>query len=274
MTRSRLSIADRLAQAQLALDNALANREIAAALAAYGYTPERLREGAALLDNVRALSQRQRSEYVDLFAAKDTLQDVRQQAHDNCMRYVSIARVAFKGQRGTLEALGIAEQRKKRLAPWLAQAQQFYANALADSAIQSRLAAFGITNEMLLAGQRQVDAVSGAASTRGQRRARAKDATRQRDATLAALDAWMADFRKIARVALRDRPGQLEKLGLAAHGGVRRPSTPPSSGSASAGTLTPPEEGAAVLSAEPSIAEKPAARRNGRTLVEGNGVHS
>ena len=272
MPKSRLSIADRLAHAQLALDNALANRAITATLAAYGYTSERLREGAALRDNVRALSQRQRGEYGDLFAAKDTLQALRQQAHQAYMRYVNVARVTFKTDRGTLEALGIAEPRKDRLAHWLEQAQQFYANALADSAILSRMAGFGITSEMLLAGQRQVEQVSGAASTRGRQRAIAKDATRQRDAALAALDAWMADFRKIARVALHDQPAMLEKLELTTRG-VRRPSTPLSSGSTSGGTLAAPD-GTAVLSSETRPAEKQAARRNGRALVEGNGVHS
>jgi len=34
------------------------------------------------------------------------------------------------------------------------------------------------------------------------------------DQSVDALDAWMSDFRAIARVALEDRPPQLEKLGI------------------------------------------------------------
>jgi len=69
MTTSRFSIADRLAHAQLALDNAGADPDIAAALAAYGYAADQLRQGAALRDQARTLAQRQRSAYGGLLAA-------------------------------------------------------------------------------------------------------------------------------------------------------------------------------------------------------------
>ena len=44
----------------------------------------------------------------------------------------------------------------------------------------------------------------------------AQQATREQDAALHALDAWRAQYIKIARVALRYKPQLLEKIGVAA----------------------------------------------------------
>jgi hypothetical protein len=95
----------------------------------------------------------------------------------------------------------------------VAQAHQFYTYALSDADIQERLVEFGITQAMLEAGRRQIEAVNEYEARRQQRQSAAQDATRMRDETLAALDKWMMAFTKIARVAFEDRPQFLEKLG-------------------------------------------------------------
>jgi hypothetical protein len=130
------------------------------------------------------------------------------------MRYIKVARVVLKNDRGAQQKLNLAAQRKRNLSGWLAQAQQFYANALSDTTILDKLAGFGITQAMLEAGQRQMDTVGATDAERRQRKGAAQDSTSMRDDAVAALDEWMRDFIKIARVALQDRPQFLEKLGV------------------------------------------------------------
>ena len=225
---ARNTIADQLASAQIALDNAIADPAITAALAAYGYSTERLQQGIALRESVRTMQQQQKNEYGGLVAANDTLATAQRQAHDNYMNHVNVARVALKGDQGALEKLGLREERSDQLASWLWQAQQFYANSLANTPITDKLAPFGLTTAVLTAGQTQMNTVSAAASARQQQYGAAKDATRERNEKLAALESWMSDFRRVARVALKHQPGSLEKLGLKSRRTTRQTATPTS----------------------------------------------
>ncbi|HEX9372025.1 MAG TPA: hypothetical protein VF897_13510, partial [Roseiflexaceae bacterium] len=219
MPRNRTSIEKQLTLAQVAINNALGDPSLYAALSAYGYNADRLQQGYALREKVRALHQRQKGEYGDLFRATDALEAAQRQAHDTYMRYVKVARVVLKNDRGAQQKLNLSAQRKRNLSGWLEQAQQFYTNALADSGILDSLAEFGITQALLEAGRRQMDVVGASDAQRRQCKGAAQDATRLRDEAVAALEAWMSDFMQIARVALQDRPQFLEKLGLAATAG-------------------------------------------------------
>jgi hypothetical protein len=82
------------------------------------------------------------------------------QAQATYMRQLKIARVALEGDRGALQALHLIGRRKPGPAGWLAQAQHFYATALADMDIQDKLAGFSLTRSLLQEGAQQVEAVA------------------------------------------------------------------------------------------------------------------
>jgi hypothetical protein len=124
------------------------------------------------------------------------------------------SRVALEDDRGALQALHLIGRRKPTLAGWIAQAQQFYAVALADGEIQGNLAAFSLSRSMLQDGAQQIEAVAARHATRRQQRGAAQNATSQRNAALTELDTWMRDLKVIARVALKDRPQLLEQIGM------------------------------------------------------------
>lgn len=264
MTQSKANIERRLARAQVAITNALADPGLQAALTTYGYTIARLEQGRALRDAAIVLYQQQKDGYGGLFAAADTLDEAQRQAGDTFMRHVKVARVALKQDRGALQKLGLLARRKRGLASWLAQAHQFYANAQSNPDILGKLAAFGITATMLADGQRKIDSVGLSDAARRQRKGAAQDTTRARDEALAELDAWMADFLKIARVALQDRPQLLHQLGLATpgrRGPARTPPSPPA-----APTTAAPAGGVEIVAVPAPDSASPtssAVRRNG-----------
>jgi hypothetical protein len=97
----------------------------------------------------------------------------------------------------------------------LAQAQQFYSNALANSTILEKLTKYGITEAVLEAGKSQVDAVATHNAEQNQYKGGAQAATKLRADAMAALAEWMRDFMRVARVALKDRPQFLPMLGVA-----------------------------------------------------------
>jgi hypothetical protein len=220
------SIEERLRAAQVAIGNALADPALLAALEEYSYNTTRLQQGNALRQQAWMLYQRQKGEYGELSTASHGLEAAQQQARASYMRYVKMARLKLEDDRGASQKLGLTTGRKRPLAKWLAQAQQFYTHALSDAAILGKLAEVGITRTMLEAGQQQVDAVGEGEALWRQRQGAARDATRVRDEAIAALDAWMRKFTRVARVAFEDRPQLLEQLGIKTRGARAATHTP------------------------------------------------
>ena len=196
------SIAGQLFAARMAIETVLNNADVQAALEPYGYDAARMREGRALFEQALSLHQQQQAGRGERYTATDARDAAQAHAHAVYIRHLAVARVALRGDRGAAQALGLASRRKKSHADWLAQAQQFYTNALASSAIWQRLAPFGAGLAQLMDAQALVAGVAASLVAQGAAREAAQALTEQRDAALAALRAWMRDFRAIARVAL------------------------------------------------------------------------
>ncbi len=270
MTTLRTSIEQQLNLANIAIKNALTDPSLAAALADFGYTAARLRQGGMLHEQALALYQRQKNAYGDVQTANDAYAAAQAQAQETYMRYVKIARIALEHDRGAMHKLSLAGQRKRLQAGQLAQAQQFYANALYDTVILGKLAAFAITPMMLAAGQQQIEAVAESDVVRRKCQGAARDTTSARDAALVALAGWMRDLMQIARVALKNRPQLLEMMGMSAK--TARPTARPATGSA-ANIVAPVVENAASiansrpLTVEDHVVRSSAAKRNGTKLA-------
>jgi hypothetical protein len=211
---SNASIAQRLATAQSAIDTILAVPDLQTLMAAHGYDPDRMRQGRELYEQALALCQRQHAQYGDLYAATDARGAAHAQAHAAYIRHFKLAKVALRDNRGAAQKIGLAAQRARTLAGWQMQAQQFYANTLADATIVGALAQYGVTQAQLAAGQQQVDLVMTSTVTQQMQKGTAQATTQARDVALVALNHWMRDFLAIARIALADYPQQLRQLGL------------------------------------------------------------
>lgn len=217
MNRTKATIEERLRRAQVAISSALTDPTLQAALANYGYDVSRLHEGQHLRDTAHALYQQQKDGYGNLRKAKDARATAYMQAQETYARYLTVAKVAFKRDRGTLHKLYPPVRRNYTIAGWLARTRQFYTSALSDPHALSALARYGITSEMLEAGARQIDTVEACNVTQQQCKGAAQDATRMRNLAMVDLDEWLRDFKTIARIALNERPQFLEKLGMTVH---------------------------------------------------------
>ena len=130
------------------------------------------------------------------------------------MRSLKVARVAFKRNSGVATQLDLAGTRKKSLSGWMAQANQFYKNALGDKAILAELKEFGITEQKLRAGLAELAVIEQANLVQEKEKGEAQAATQKRDAALDELQDWLSDYLAIAKVALEDDPQLLEGLGI------------------------------------------------------------
>lgn len=206
------SIAERLNQAQVALDNAQNHPEVGPLLAAYGYDAAKLQAGRAKYDQAHALHQAQKEEYAQQHEATRSLQAKWDTANSEYMRLVKVGRVAFQTQGLILEKLGLLGRRKESLSGWLDQASVFFNEALADQSVIAGYAAYGIAEQRLQDARDLYRDVETANTEQEKEKGEAQQSTKDRDKALDDLGGFIADLRKIARIALEGRPQLLEML--------------------------------------------------------------
>ncbi|MEM8505804.1 MAG: hypothetical protein AAF716_21955 [Cyanobacteria bacterium P01_D01_bin.1] len=208
------SIDSFLSDAQLAIDNSLNNPKILGYVKDFGYSTERIQKGKALYNSAMTAQLAQTAEAGGQISASQAVGEAWAKAKKTYMRLVKVARVALKQNAGAAAQLALGGRRKGSLSGWLAQANQFYKNALSDKAILSALKEFGITEAKLKAGLNEVKAVEAANLVQEKEKGEAQAATQKRDKALDELQDWLSDYLAIAKVALEEDPQLLEGLGV------------------------------------------------------------
>jgi hypothetical protein len=211
-----LSIEDKLHEAQIALDNTLANHTIASAVAFYGYDEEKLAKGKALYSQALRAHRKQMAEYGEKYEATRALHDAWEKADTVFRNAYRVARIAMRNRTKAWSALGLSKGRQRSLGKWLDLASAFYSNLLSDLELRIEMERFAYDYDRLIAEQKLVKSVEDAAEMQETEEGEAVLATIDRNASIAELDEWMRDYIDIAEIALEHRPKELEKLGIAA----------------------------------------------------------
>ena len=202
---------------RLAVDYTLRTPEVQKGLNRVGFSKADVVQGKVLLAQVQLLDAAQQKEYGDRYQATDALAEARQQARERYMRYLEIARLALKDQRGIWTTLEMSGERKTNLFGWLAQAQTFYHNA---NLVAPALAQYNLTEAELQQGASMIEAVFEAYHVRQKEDNEAQTATQQRNEALTQLKTWMRRFTMSARLAFADDAVTLKGLGLVSKVGV------------------------------------------------------
>lgn len=205
---------ERLAHAELALNNAKDLPDILADLSLQGYDEPKLDEGLALLDTAQTAVRTQDREHGEQLDATDDLSAEAKAARKLYMRHVKLARVVLVDDRGLQEDLGLRGRRKRSLVGWLDQARNFYSSALAKPEILAKLDAVKITEPVLTDALAAMEAVEEQRRKAREEREDSQSATVAKEEAMAPLDTWMGQFFKVARVVFEDEPQKLEALGL------------------------------------------------------------
>ena len=207
MAKAKKSIAQRLFEAERAINNSLKTPEILTTVTLFGYNQLRIEEARTVYEVARALTELQEKEYGDQYEATQQVKDAWEKAAVAYSAALKIARVAFRGQKAAAGSLQLAGTRKQSLSGWLKQARSFYGNLLKDPALVAIMAAYSYDQTKLEAEAALVQAVSDASDAQDTERGQAQAATLARDAKLDELDQWVAE------VAFADSPQILEQLG-------------------------------------------------------------
>ncbi len=216
MAHEKTRIDQFLLASRVMIENALQNVDIKQALAAYGYSEEKLNNGKALYNNAETLQNAQKKEYGEQVAATAELDTVWEEAEQQYMKTLKIARVAFKDNVKANKSTMLYGDRKRSLSGWLEQAKAFYANILKDTDLMTLISAYGYTQAKLEQESDLIDQVFTKHIAQKKESGEAQEATETRDKALDTLAKWISDLRAVAKVALESNPQQLEKLGILA----------------------------------------------------------
>ncbi|MDR2470455.1 MAG: hypothetical protein LBD27_08300 [Tannerella sp.] len=190
------------------------NPEIQGRMNRYGYTPDRIAEGEALLNEAKELVADHAGKYGHKYVATDELDKTRKASYSDYMVTLKVLRVAFRQQPEQLMKFNAVGRRRRSLSGWLNDARVLYTNLLNNSEALTEMEKYGYTVERLEVEQQQVEKVAAFHNKRLGDMGEAQQMTQDRDQAIDAAYDWFSDFRAIARIALYDRPQWIEALGI------------------------------------------------------------
>ncbi len=211
-TRSKSSISEQLNAAQVAVTNTLADAEIQGLVTQFGYPPEKLTEGKVLYDAALSAVNAQIAAAGSQFQATSNLRIAETIARDAYQALAKVARAVFVNDNARLAQLGLSGSMPKSTAGFISAAYAIFDNANNVPEIKSALESFGYTEEKLASERQKISAYDSANQTQESWKGAAQQATRDQDTALKAMNAWLAQYIKIAKVALRDKKQLLEKI--------------------------------------------------------------
>ena len=213
MRRPKSAISERLSWASVALANA-AEAEILARISVYGFNLDRLTEGRGFQQRASEAVTRQVAAAGELRTATARLQRELGAAKAAYQGLARASRTAFKRSPDVLVTLGLVGAMPRTQASFITMSLALFDNAIGTPAVAEALGRYGYTAERLAAERAKIVALIEARRAQGAANGAAQQATADQNAALAALEDEMSALRTMAKVALRDQPQLLEKLGI------------------------------------------------------------
>ncbi len=213
MGNQRKTIATQMNAMHLAIDNTINDPEISAAVAKFGYHSERMLAGRQLYENAVQIVNQQMANIGAQQEAHVRTQTAKKLANQAYQSLAKVCRAIFQTNPAQLAALGLRGNTPRATAAFLISAYTLFGNAQQPK-VQSELAHYGYDLKKLQTEREVIVAFDRANQKMALADGTKEQGTRDQDAALQGMLAWLKQYLKIARVALHDRPELLEKLGV------------------------------------------------------------
>ncbi len=205
------SITQQLAEARIGIENTLSSPDIEKMLIQVGYTRKKVLEGKTLYVNALQLQEDFEEKYGKQHGAtKSFLQDL-EAANAKYRRHRKLAKIAYENDRQKTSVLKLRLPVPRSIEKWLSQANKFYKALSKDTQVIEQ---YGVFTEELVQAQAVTASLLEARNWQVSTKGFARNATKQRNKALEALNVWMKEFRLAARYALREDKELLEALGI------------------------------------------------------------
>lgn len=214
--RSDATISAQLNKAQIIIGNSQQNSEIRDLVAARGYTATVLLEGQYLYEAATKAVDAQAAAAGEQLLATDRAEAAERAARASYQRLAQTVRAIFPANSPQRKALEITGPMPQESAAFLAVATTLFNNASRIGDIAVVLAKYGYNEQTLRDEHALITVYQQALQAQALAKGAAKQATRGQNEALTALQQWMAQYLKIAKIALRDQPELLKAIAFPA----------------------------------------------------------
>jgi len=209
----RLTEESFLQSMDIAIENAKAQAQIAAALSKYKFGTDELDKGRVLLESAKQSFHNNSKETVESKNAYRLFSEKRELLHSEFVSYRNIAKVIFRKDPNIVDLLSLTGAIPEAYATWLEYVKRFYKNSLTNETVTAGFVDFGITTEALTQASENLTAVEDLRRDYMRERGESQDATKLKDESFQKAEEWLSDFFFVARIALADNLQLLESLG-------------------------------------------------------------
>jgi hypothetical protein len=213
MTTRKNTVADKLSRAQLTINNTLNDPEIQEPVAKFGYTAEKMQAGKTLYDETMHLVNARAQKIGTHTQARGEFETGLEHAFGIYQSLTKVCLAIFSRNKSRLAFLGIQGKMPRRGTAFFPVAYTLFDNAQTPE-IQTELAQYGYDIPKLQADREQIAAVDRAYQKQEQTRGTKQQSRSEQSAAINKLEDWVRQYHKIAKVALKNKPELLEKLGI------------------------------------------------------------
>lgn len=212
-SRPKLTAKETLELYRVALENAVAQSEIATKMAELGYDSKVIGEGKALLEETLGAFNKQKTEDDESYAALLNFSGKRDQLKDVYTIHRKLAKVVFRKDFSAAMKLAIPGIMPRTYIEWLETVKTFYRVASTDIAIQDKFARLRVSPDEFSAANSLISELESARAVYLKEKAESENSTQMKNAAFVRMDHWMSDFYMVARIGLKDNPQLLEVFG-------------------------------------------------------------
>ncbi len=210
----RNSIADQLNIADIRIGNSLSNEDIKTEVAKKGYSEAKLLDGKALVESARTAVKNQVSLDGKAQNATKLEEKCKEEAHKAYQDLAKTARAKYKPGSPELIKLGLTGAEPKATAEFIKAGYVLIDNAKNDPDISAKLSENGYTEPVFTSERAKITAYEQANKDQISAKGNAEEATNKQTNALKAMNDWVSEYTKIARIALGNNNKLLEKIGI------------------------------------------------------------
>ena len=212
-TKRTLSEAEALEQYRVSFENVENQTEIATIMAEFGYDETLLTEGKTLLTKTREAFDLNKTEDDETTVAYSNFSTTKENLAKVYSLHRKKGKVIFRKDEPILKNLGLKGSLPSAYIKWLETVKKFYAVAVGNSEIETKLARLKVTPAELQETVVLITSLETARAEYLKEKGESQDATKSKDKAFAEIDDWMSEFYAVAKIALEDNPQLLESIG-------------------------------------------------------------
>lgn len=204
----------RIERYESTLKNSISNPEILSLVSAKGYPQEKLNEGLGLVDEARQKVGAKPAALGSMKEATSATVEAGKAAMEAYQDLSNVAKATFRDKPQKLATLGLDKPMPRNPEELAERGVALINNIAKDDAIKTAMTAHGYPDEVLKAERAKFEECMELEAEQNSAKGQKEVSTDESQAAMNALDDWMMEYRRIAKVALRKKKNLMEKIGI------------------------------------------------------------